>query len=58
VTLSYIVLIVGFVFAGLGLFPWGPPPAKPWTPYLWPASWFCFMLFMVLTHGAGINLHG
>ena len=55
--LSLIVLILSLVFAALALVPWGSNPARPWTPYFYPLSWFCFVLYMVLVRGA-INLHG
>jgi hypothetical protein len=57
VNLSLIVLILSLVFAVLALVPWGANPARPWTPYFYPLSWFCFVLYFVLMRGA-INLHG
>jgi hypothetical protein len=55
-SISFLVLILALIFAALACVPWGNP-SRPWTPYFWPLSWFCFMLAAVLTHG-GINWRG
>jgi len=57
VNLSYLVLILALVFAAFACWPWGANPSRPWAPYFWPLSWFCFLLSLVLSHG-GINVHG
>ena len=58
--LSFIVLIIALVLAGFGAFGSiagrGPTPWAGWG-YFHPASWFCFLLSLVLAHG-GINVHG
>lgn len=61
-SLSFLVLIIATVFAGIGI--WGhsrPAPAPAWYGYFFPVSWFLFLLaccFYFSAHAGGINLHG
>lgn len=56
--LSYFVLILALVLAFISVIPWkGASPSPWWYGSFFPASWFCFVLFLVLSHG-GINFRG
>jgi hypothetical protein len=58
-SLSFLVLIVACILAGIGAWTHTrPAPAPPWYGYFFPLSWFLFLLFLCITHGGGINWHG
>ena len=52
--LSYLCLIVSLILALFNVYWW--PATFAYRPSLWGASWFFFVLYIVLTHG-GVNVN-
>ena len=53
--LSYVFLIVALILAAFAV--WPMAAGVTWRDSRWPASWFFFLLHLVLA-GGGVNMHG